>query len=300
MGMTENQLLMVKALAENRIQDAKKCAIACCAEDTTKKNAPYVRRYQTLLQNRGPELIELPPNLTGLLCLEDMSRFRESRYYLGKKEEEVYRNIERAKRVSMHLLGIGIRYLNSTLLYGPPGTGKTMFGQYVAYKLGIPFAYINFSYLIASLMGDTSKNLRLVFDFCKGQQCVLMLDEIDCIGLKRSGGSGGVEGELSRTTITLMQELDLLTNEQILIAATNRDDRLDLALLRRFSQKAEILPFDEEERIKMAEQFLDDIPEIRYNRREIEEYARTERTQAEIIQFATNLVIREVEKRNMQ
>ena len=50
----------------------------------------------------------------------------------------------------------------------------------------------------------------------------------------------------------------------------------------------------------MAEQFLDDIPEIRYNRREIEEYARTERTQAEIIQFATNLVIREVEKRNMQ
>lgn len=298
MGMTDNQLLMVKALAENRIQDAKKCAIACCVEDTTKKNAPYVRRYQALLQNRGPELIELPPNLTGLLRMEDMSRFQESRYYLGKKEAEVYRNIERTNRTSMQLLEIGIRYLNSTLLYGPPGTWKTMFGQYVAYKLGLPFAYVNFSFLINSLMGDTSKNLRLVIDYCKGQQCVLMLDEIDCIGMKRSGGSGGVEGELARTTITLMQEMDLLTNEQILIAATNRYDRLDPALLRRFSQKAEILPFDEDERIKMAEKFLDDIPEIRYDRKKIEEYACAERTQAEIIQFAISLLIREVEKRN--
>ena len=55
-------------------------------------------------------------------------------------------------------------------IYGEPGTGKTEFAKYVAFKLGVPYAYLNFSYLIESYMGKTAQNLQKVFDFCKGQQ----------------------------------------------------------------------------------------------------------------------------------
>ena len=293
MGMTDNQLHMVKAPAENRIQDAKKCAIACCAEDTTKKNAPYVRRYQSLLENRGQEL---PYNLTGLLSMEDVSSFREDRYYQGKTEKETLEKIMQADRVSLRLQEMGIRYLNSTLLSGIPGTGKTMFARYAAYRLGVPLAYVNFSYLIDSHMGDTAKNLRRVLDYCKGVRCVLMMDEIDCIGMKRSGDGSGAAGEIARTTITLMQELDQLTNDQILIAATNRADRLDPALKRRFYQTAEFKPFGKEDRMAAIIRFLDHVPGIRYDEKEIENYASEEHTQADLMKFATQIVIREIEK----
>lgn len=297
MGMTLNQLSMVRALAENRVQEAKQYAICCCAEDNTKKNEMAVKRYKALLENGGPNFIELPSNLTGCLRMEDVSDFRESRYYLGKKERDIFENIERTNRVSMRLLEIGIPYLNSTLLYGVPGTGKTMFGKYVAYKLKVPFAYVNFSYLIDSYMGNTSKNLKKVFDFCKGKPCVLMLDEIDCIGLKRGGDGDGPGGELARTTISLMQELDMLTNEQIVIAATNREDRLDPALKRRFFQKREITVFDEQDRREMAFKFLDDVG-IEYDRLEIEAFSKEKRTQAEVIKFATQIIIRKVVEEN--
>ena len=294
MGMTEKQLAMVRALAENRIQDAKKYAICCCVEDSTKKNEYQIRRYKAMLENERPNFMEVPANLVGCLRLEDVSEFRENRYYLGKTERTIFERIERTNRVSMRLLEIGIPYLNSTLLYGDPGTGKTMFGRYVAYKLKLPFAYVNFSYLIDSYMGNTSKNLKKVFDFCKGKPCVLMLDEIDCIGLKRSGGGDGAGGELARTTISLMQELDTLANEQIVIASTNREDRLDPALKRRFYQKERMSCFEESERNYMAFKFLDDVG-IEYDRAEIEEYAKEQRTQADMIKFATQIVIRNVE-----
>ena len=163
MGMTTNQLGMVKALAENRIQDAKKYAICCCVEDNTKKNEYQVRRYTAMLKNESPNFMELPANLAGFLHMEDVSDFREERYYLGKVEQKIFERIEQTNRVSMRLLEIGIPYLNSTLIYGEPGTGKTMFGRYVAYKLRLPFAYVNFSYLIDSYMGNTSKNLKKIF-----------------------------------------------------------------------------------------------------------------------------------------
>ena len=74
MGMDVNMLACVRALAENRIQDAKKYAVCCCANDNTKKNESQVRRCKNLLLN-GPNMIELPANLNGLLRMEDVSSF---------------------------------------------------------------------------------------------------------------------------------------------------------------------------------------------------------------------------------
>ena len=143
------------------------------------------------------------------------------------------------------------------ILAGTSGTGKTELGRYIAHELNLPFFYISFVSTIDSYMGSTAKNIHKVFEFCKSIPCVLMLDEIDCVARRRdSTGSRGADGELERTTITIMQELDNLPNHVTLIAATNRMDMVDEALLRRFSIKQEIEDMKIEDRKRMIKQFL--------------------------------------------
>lgn len=259
MGLTSNQQQLIRAVAENNMQLAKKCAIACTVEDTTQKNAWFCKKYKQILENSG-SMMELPYDLKSILCMEDVSiSFKEGRYYLSEREKEVFDSIVRMKKVNDRLMEMGIQYLNSTLLYGESGTGKTTFGRYVAYKMGLPFCYLNFSSLVDSHMGNTSKNIGKAFNYVVANPCVFMLDEIDCISIRRSEADGGTSGEMARVTITLMQEFDKLTNDIVVIAATNRMDRIDEALLRRFSVKHEVKPLDRGERKELVCKFLDDV-----------------------------------------
>jgi len=164
MALDANMLACIRALAENKIQDAKTAAIACCVNDTTKKNEALTKRYKKLLENGNTNAIEVPVAIQGLVNMQDMSGFNEKRYYLGRQQEQLYSTIEKGVRTSLKMLEYGIPYLNSTLISGIPGTGKTEFAKYVAYRLDLPYAYLNFSYLIDSYLGKTAQNLRKVFD----------------------------------------------------------------------------------------------------------------------------------------
>lgn len=261
MGLTNNQQRLIMAVAQNDIQSARKCAVACVTEDTTQKNRYFCKKYKQILESSGSNLIELPSDLKNILYVEDVSNsFKESRYYLSEREKAVYENIVRMKKVNERLMEMGIPYINSTLLYGESGTGKTTFGRYVAYKTGLPFCYLNFSNLVDSHMGSTSKNVSKAFNYAVSNPCVFMLDEIDCISIRRADTeSGGTGGEMARITITLMQEFDKLTNDIIVIGATNRIDRIDEALLRRFSMKHEAKSLTKEEKEQMVAMFLDDV-----------------------------------------
>lgn len=288
MGMDEHMLACVKALAENRIQDAKKEAIICCINDNTKKNEGKTKYLRKLLENGSVNLFELPPNIKGLFNMQDVSDFNENRYYLGIQQKELYQKIESGVKITTKMLEYGIPYANSTLIYGVPGTGKTEFAKYTAYKLGLPYAYLNFSYLIESYMGKTAQNLNRIFDYCKGQKCVLMLDEIDCIGLER-GHDTGADGELGRITIALMQSLDSLVDGQIIIAATNRADRLDKALLRRFQHQVEFKVFDKDERKSMIETYINSV-DSNFLTDKIIHYAEETHTQAEIVKYLIDII----------
>lgn len=292
MGMDDHMLSCIRALAENRIQDAKEEAIICCINDTTKKNESKTAYYKKLLKNGSTNLFELPANLKGLIRMQDVSDFREDRYYLGYQQKELFEQIEKGVRTTTKMLEYGIPYMNSTLIYGVPGTGKTEFAKYTAYKLGLPYAYLNFSYLIESYMGKTAQNLQRVFDYCKGQKCVLMLDEIDCIGLER-GNDTGCDGELARTTIALMQALDGLVDGQIVIAATNRSDRLDKALLRRFHRQVEFNPYGPFERRYMAEKYINSV-DPKFMTEEIKSFVEDEHTQAEIVKYLIEKIVEKV------
>lgn len=207
-------------------------------------------------------MYELPQDLKGLLTVEDVSlSFKEGRYFLSDRESKVFDNIIRMKKVNERLMEMGIPYINSTLLYGESGTGKTTFGRYIAFKNSLPFCYMNFSHLVDSYMGGTSRNISKAFTYAISNPCVFMLDEVDCISIRRedSGSSGGPGGEMARVTITLMQEFDKLPNDVIVIGATNRIDRIDEALLRRFSVKHEVNVLTEGEKRSMIEKYLHDI-----------------------------------------
>lgn len=292
MGMDEHMLSCIKALAENRIQDAKNEAICCCINDTTKKNEAKTAYYKKLLENGSTNLFELPANINGLLNMLDVSNFNEERYYLGVQQRELFEKIETGVKTTTKMLEYGIPYMNSTLIYGDPGTGKTEFAKYTAYKLGLPYAYLNFSYLIESYMGKTAQNLNRIFDYCKGQKCVLMLDEIDCIGLER-GHDTGADGELGRTTIALMQSLDSLVDGQIIIAATNRCDRLDKALFRRFQRQVEFKSFEADERLSMIETYMNSV-DSDFITDDIILYAKEPHTQAEIVKYLIEKIVEKI------
>lgn len=258
MGLSDKQKTLIKAISLNDIVAAKKCAIECLNEDTTAKNSQFCSRYKLILTSSA-NMTELPRELRNILCVEDVSNsFKEGRYYLSERESKILKNIITMKKTNEKLMEMGIPYLNSTLLHGESGTGKTTFGRYVAYKTGLPFGYLNFSNLIDSLMGATSKNISKVFEYAISNPCVFMLDEIDCISIRRSSDSS-TSSEMARITIGLMQEFDKLTNDIILIGATNRLDRIDEALLRRFSVKHEVKALNNEEKIKMVHKYLLDI-----------------------------------------
>ncbi len=290
MGMTRNQLALVRYVAENNIQKAKDAALCCCAEDTTQKNHYAVTKCQSLLRSGGMNLMELPANVSSFATMEDLTNtYLESRYYLTNEEKELFELIKNMNDVSLQLMEKQIPYLNATLLYGESGVGKTAFSRYVAYKLEMPYLYVNFSRMLDSYLGGTAKNLTNLFNFINQHQCVVMLDEIDSLAVKREYGGGGASAEVSRSTTCLLQLLDAVTNDHVIIAATNLIDDVDTAVKRRFTEKHELHRLSSEDNERFIRQYLDDAG-FSYDLDSIRKYATENHSQAEIMTHVTRSI----------
>jgi len=287
-GLNENIKNLITSVVDNDLQKAKTYANIIVSNETATSNQYFCKTIKTKLETQH-NFIELPYDIKGILKMEDVSTsFNENRYYLTEREKKIFEQIEMTNNTNKKLTEMGIRYLNSTLLYGESGTGKTTFGKYIAYKLGLPFAYLNFSQCISSYLGSTSKNIEKVFDYVAKRKCVLMLDEVDAIGIKR-----GKEdlGEMSRIVIGLMQSFDLLENDVIVIGATNRKDMIDEALIRRFSIIHEVKELNIPETQTLIINFLNDI-NIKYNTENIIQYASNHNKQSEIIKDITKGIVK--------
>jgi SpoVK/Ycf46/Vps4 family AAA+-type ATPase len=130
------------------------------------------------------------------------------------------------------LAAAGAAQPSRLLVYGPPGTGKTRLARNVAAELHLPLYTVRCDTLVSSLLGQTSRNLRRVFDYSQQAPCVLFLDEFDALASAR--GNERDVGELQRVVISLLQNMDALPESTILVAATNHDELLDRAVWRRF------------------------------------------------------------------
>ncbi len=152
----------------------------------------------------------------------------------------------------LNSLGIGVS--NTLLLYGPPGCGKTKCAYLIAKELQLPLIVARLDSLISSYLGTTAKNIRTLFEFAQKTPCVLFLDEFDAIAKARDDSNE--LGELKRVVNSLLQNVDAMSNDSLLLAATNHEHLLDSAVWRRFDYKLEIEFPDSDAIIKMINLFI--------------------------------------------
>lgn len=145
--------------------------------------------------------------------------------------EEVVEFLKHPKKFN----DLGARIPKGVLLYGPPGTGKTLLAKAVAGEAGVPFFSISGSDFVEMFVGVGASRVRDLFEQAKkNAPCIVFIDEIDAVGRQRGAGVGGGHDEREQTLNQLLVEMDgFAANEGIIIiAATNRPDILDPALLR--------------------------------------------------------------------
>ena len=140
---------------------------------------------------------------------------------------------------------VGARIPKGVLMIGPPGTGKTLLARAIAGEAGVPFFHISGSEFVEMFVGVGASRVRDLFDKAKqAAPSIVFVDEIDAVGRQRGAGMGGGNDEREQTLNQILVEMDGFDNETniIVIAATNRADVLDPALLRpgRFDRKVEV------------------------------------------------------------
>jgi cell division protease FtsH len=153
---------------------------------------------------------------------------------------------------------LGARIPKGVLLYGPPGTGKTLLARAVAGEAGVPFFSISGSDFVEMFVGVGASRVRDLFEQAKqNSPCIIFMDEIDAVGRHRGAGLGGGHDEREQTLNQLLVEMDGFEAKDniIMIAATNRPDILDPALLRpgRFDRQITVDRPDRKGRSKILE-----------------------------------------------
>ena len=153
---------------------------------------------------------------------------------------------------------VGARIPKGVLLVGPPGTGKTLLAKAIAGEAGVPFFSISGSEFVEMFVGVGASRVRDLFKKAKDNApCIIFIDEIDAVGRQRGAGIGGGNDEREQTLNQLLTEMDGFEGNTgiIIIAATNRPDVLDSALLRpgRFDRQVTVDPPDIKGRLEILQ-----------------------------------------------
>lgn len=138
-----------------------------------------------------------------------------------------YKNSEAIRRHNLPLR-------NRLLFYGPPGCGKSATAEVLAKEVGLPFLVAKLDTVIGSLLGETANNLKRIFDWMDRQQAVLFLDEFDALARTRNDPSE--HSEMRRVVNSLLLMIERYRGRGFIVAATNLEATIDLAIIRRFDE----------------------------------------------------------------
>lgn len=192
-------------------------------------------RFQDVLKGKAPRAenaTALPTNKRTSASLVEEMPWPSTPLFLEARQSQTLDRLVREIRATEALANHGLAVTPRLLLEGPPGTGKTLAAGHLAARMGLPFFVVRLDSVVSSLLGDTARNVRALFEFAEQQPCVLFLDEFDAIAKRRDDGKD--VGELKRVVNALLQCLDLSDRRTVVIAATNHADLLDSAVWRRF------------------------------------------------------------------
>ena len=167
------------------------------------------------------------------LIINDKEEVSFSDIYLDDANRQVLTQLILEHKYIDELNKYGLPVNNKILLHGSSGCGKTMTAKAIARELGKNILILNLSNVVCSRIGETSQNIRQVFDKASREKAVLFLDEFDQIGKARGNDDQDV-GEMRRLVNTLIQLIDYYPEKALLLCATNHIDIIDSALLRRF------------------------------------------------------------------
>ncbi|MAX31830.1 MAG: ATPase [Halomonadaceae bacterium] len=233
----ESLVSLVAASLDANYTDVRKAATSI-AQLLNKEDAEAAKQIKSLIRKKGVPLRssgyveKLPTDAKSKLDLVEESSWPLTPVFLGEVEKNVFDTFVEDVSNSDRLIKYGLAGRFNLLLSGPPGTGKSLIAGHVAAQLNKPIYTVRLDSMISSLLGDTAKNIRSVFDFSARKKGVLFIDEVDAVAKLRDDKHE--VGELKRVVNTLIQGLDSLDDDSVVIAATNHAGLLDPAIWRRF------------------------------------------------------------------
>lgn len=243
-------------------------------EEEKKNNKPLAKELRKLLYNgnsgRGylkkyKESIKIPHDRERGLPLLEIKEFKWgwSDIILDANNKSILEKILRENKEKNVLKHNNLTPSQKILFFGPPGCGKTLAAEVLSSLCVYPMAYIRFDGVVSSYLGETSANLRKIFNFINSGEWIVLFDEFDVIGKQRD--SPFEHGEMKRVVNNLLQMIDNFKGDSIIIAATNHEHLLDPALWRRFDEIVHFGIPDNEMRIGVFKKYLRSISTSRIN-----------------------------------
>jgi SpoVK/Ycf46/Vps4 family AAA+-type ATPase len=230
--------------------------------DTAAKELRAVVRKRGVPLRASGYMESLPVDSKSRLPLVEEQAWPSNPIFLNDEASRTFRDFLSDVENIDALSAKGLASRLGLMLSGPPGTGKTLLAGHIAARLNRQFYIVRLDSVISSLLGDTAKNIRVVFDYVPAKNAVLFLDEMDAVAKLRDDRHE--LGELKRVVNTVIQGLDTLDEHAVVIAATNHPHLLDPAIWRRFPYKIELGLPEIEVRGDMWKHFLfedrDDAP----------------------------------------
>jgi ATP-dependent 26S proteasome regulatory subunit len=238
---------------------------ALTADDQGKAHLSFARVAQRAADVEGMRWFD-PTDLSN-----EIVWYGESARQMQRLEEEM--------AAVPDFLAAGLDTPTRALFVGPSGVGKTLAARWLGWRLGLPVAVVVLDQISRSYMGETATRLVRVFEEAAKTPSIIFLDEIDSFSLARGIGGDSVSHEFSRVTTTLLQRLDWFPPSQIIIAATNLEEKLDTALRRRLPLRIEFGLPDHKARVAMIDRWLARAPVLESVRVDL---ARLEQSPAEL------------------
>lgn len=239
-GSLENDQEQVKKVLNELIAHAQKTKkpnfalqLQSILKDALKKeNDPASNLSVAQSSNTNTKLPEDDPGVRDFILEKLTSEYHfQDLVAIPKVKRELQYFVQEHEAIDT-LQNFDLPVSNKVMFYGPSGCGKTLASYVLAGELNKLMIVLNLGAIVSSKLGETSKNLTKIFRRVAQEECIVFIDEFDSIGKLRDYSQD--HGEMKRVVNTLLQLLDYLPQRSIVIAATNHEDMVDNAILRRF------------------------------------------------------------------